>query len=244
MAWARPDAVRLLVALVWALPARAARRGAPGRYMPPANDENTRRMQVEGNFVKLANGTLVTPFDGLTPESELAETDFVCHEGKLFGISIPSAKPPHGKVFSYLIAAPGEHWPLQVYIDSFDARKSFVLYPPVPRLTTFWQVLYRRADTISGEATVVERRMFGAGERHPCGPEGDAELREAMEREGMVGAPSGTLRKPPVVLAVEVVWAIVTTAARNMGAGAYHLFMVVVGWILGAGAGETESGPF
>eukprot|EP00429_Kryptoperidinium_foliaceum_P076235 CAMPEP_0176225570 /NCGR_PEP_ID=MMETSP0121_2-20121125/21825_1 /TAXON_ID=160619 /ORGANISM="Kryptoperidinium foliaceum, Strain CCMP 1326" /LENGTH=281 /DNA_ID=CAMNT_0017564833 /DNA_START=70 /DNA_END=915 /DNA_ORIENTATION=+ len=173
--------VALLVAMALA-DACAAMRGHPaaGRMIGGVSVDAV--VEEGGGLAWTGNGSQVEPFLGKKVEGSLPNDAFTCLHGQIYGIRIPSQKPPR-EVFVYVKLNPiQDFYPMQVYLDLSDMRRQFVLVPPVDDWSTNWRLIARRADKMASDSVWLEEHLYELGKENPCGPEGDVEAAARAEK--------------------------------------------------------------
>mmetsp|Transcript_49732 Transcript_49732/g.143087 ORF Transcript_49732/g.143087 Transcript_49732/m.143087 type:complete len:202 (+) Transcript_49732:65-670(+) len=151
------------------------------RRVDPAQELLEDDMTVdETGAVYYPNGTKWTPFLELSPNDLLPRETFVCHEGSIFGVQIPTVERVPGKFYYLQKRHVPQIWPLQVFADITDPRNDFMLLPPLDNNSREWQLLVTFASEVKlDELVMVDRYLFPIGEEHPCGPAGDWEAEVA-----------------------------------------------------------------
>jgi len=156
-------------------------RGAPGGVS----------VDSMGGIV-FTNGTSLPPFSGMEIEAHLPPEAFRCQGAIVAGVRLPGRCDKKDHVFDVRPNPKPQFQPIEMYVDEADGTSQFLLFPPVPNLSSGWRLLYSRARAPGDSTNWAEQRFFrvGYGE-HPCAREEHGEL--AADTDALAAAAEGPI---------------------------------------------------
>lgn len=101
------------------------------------------------------------------PESVLPNSAFECSNGDIVGIRVPAIASSEDK-FHLLKRRPSPNIdPVSCYLDVFDERRQFLVFPPIAEISDEWRLAFRM-QTGDEAGDLKQRRVFSLGVQRPC----------------------------------------------------------------------------
>mmetsp|Transcript_100671 Transcript_100671/g.280443 ORF Transcript_100671/g.280443 Transcript_100671/m.280443 type:complete len:246 (+) Transcript_100671:62-799(+) len=149
------------------------------------------RRDKEDTATKASPDEQAHPFFQLPVESELPPSAFACHEGLVFGVTLPAepgAGPGKNATFHYVKHYPTGQEGVDIYKDLYDETRHFIAFAPLDDWSEDFRMVCRTWTGAEESDGWGDQRLFSLGASPPCvaqPAEGEAGAAEAAE-----GAPT------------------------------------------------------